>query len=275
MNLFRAGKAQPPTQPRSCSDALSLVSLNVFTCILYYSINAMSSSPTADVPPVDKLTDVERAVDAAPESQKSASVAEPDAKSPSSDGGLDSKLANMTLSPENASAADASKDDDQNAETEAAAVPEKENENSDGAQKEPKKTPAKPYVNPQRFLTGGSPREKLSPGELEKKIARIRENNEKIKQRQLTIQADEDAFKATQSADIKKQAQNRKIQDGINRNREQNAQRKMERMNNREWDSNKKRPVQGQMQKDKMTTQGQQNAPQVKATEGTSATPIL
>ncbi len=29
-----------------------------------------------------------------------------------------------------------------------------------------------------------------------------------------TVQADEDAFKATQSADLKKQAQNKKIQEG-------------------------------------------------------------
>ncbi len=89
-----------------------------------------------------------------------------------------------------------------------------------------------------------------------------------------TVQADEDAFKATQSADLKKQAQNKKIQEGINRNREQNAQRKMERMNNREWDSNKKRPErgQGQGQKDKVIAQGHQIASQVKEAEETPAT---
>ncbi|KLO12023.1 hypothetical protein SCHPADRAFT_443436 [Schizopora paradoxa] len=224
----------------------------------------MSSSTHA---PVDKPT----IKDTPPHIKDSDAVPEPDTTKPPSSSDLDDKLAKLDLSTDSkdtptTTTEDAPKVDEEvkpPLDSAAASEGEEKKLEKDGVdaaqqqqqQKGPKKTPTKPYVNPDRFLTGGSPREKLSPEELEKKIARIRENNEKIKQRQLTIQADEDAFKATQSAEIKKQAQNKKIQEGINRNREQNAQRKMERMNNREWDSNKKRPGPGQ--KDKVPAQGQ------------------
>jgi len=239
-----------------------------------FTESVMSSTTTTDAPLLDEPTGVKDSAGSVPKTQPPEVIA----KSPSSDGdGLDSKLAKLNLSSEDASAGDAPKGGSTSSEDVAAGL-EKMNEKGDeeGTQKGPKKTPTKPYVNPDRFLTGGSPREKLSTEDLEKKIARIRQNNEKIKQRQLTVQADEDAFKATQSADLKKQAQNKKIQEGVNRNREQNAQRKMERMNNREWDSNKKRPERGQGQghKDKVIAQGQQIASQVKEAEETPATSI-
>lgn len=54
-----------------------------------------------------------------------------------------------------------------------------------------------------------------------------------------TVEADEQAFKASQEVMRQKQVAERRIQDGINRSREQNAQRKMEKIQGREWDSEK------------------------------------
>lgn len=53
------------------------------------------------------------------------------------------------------------------------------------------------------------------------------------------MQADEDAFKKTQEADRLRQAQQRKVQEAVDRTREQNARRKMDKVQNREWDSGK------------------------------------
>jgi len=97
-----------------------------------------------------------------------------------------------------------------------------------------------PYVNPERVKTGGLPRDKLTDEELAERIARIREQNEKIKQRRLDVAADEDAFKRTQTAERLRQAQIRKVQDTVNRTREQSARRKMDKIQSREWDSDKK-----------------------------------
>lgn len=53
------------------------------------------------------------------------------------------------------------------------------------------------------------------------------------------VQADEDAFKKTQEIDRLRQAQQRKVQEAVDRTREQNARRKMDKVQNREWDSGK------------------------------------
>lgn len=98
----------------------------------------------------------------------------------------------------------------------------------------------KPYVNLERVKTGGAPRDKLTDEELVQRMTRIREQNEKIKQRRVDVQADEDAFKKTQQAERIKQAKARKVQETVDRTREQNAKRKMEKMQSREWDSGKK-----------------------------------
>ncbi|KAJ6500348.1 hypothetical protein C8R45DRAFT_1121275 [Mycena sanguinolenta] len=110
----------------------------------------------------------------------------------------------------------------------------------------------KPYVNPERVKTGGNQRDKLSEEALSERMARMREQNEKIKQRRLDVQADEEAFKKTQESERIKLAQSRKVQErmqtvnallGVDRTREQNAKRKLDKMQNREWDSGK--PVGG------------------------------
>ncbi|KAH9925326.1 uncharacterized protein B0H18DRAFT_1009690 [Fomitopsis serialis] len=89
----------------------------------------------------------------------------------------------------------------------------------------------KPYVNPERVKTGGAQRDKLSEEELTVRMARIREQNEKIKQRRMDVQADEDAFKKTQEAERIKAAKTKKVQETIDRTREQNARRKLEKVN--------------------------------------------
>ncbi|KAJ6606640.1 hypothetical protein DFH09DRAFT_1017753 [Mycena vulgaris] len=115
----------------------------------------------------------------------------------------------------------------------------------------------KPYVNPERVKTGGNQRDKLSEEALSERMARMREQNEKIKQRRLVrlhggfavtrasycepkdVQADEEAFKKTQETERVKLAQIRKVQEGVDRTREQNAKRKLDKMQSREWDSGK------------------------------------
>jgi hypothetical protein len=54
------------------------------------------------------------------------------------------------------------------------------------------------------------------------------------------VAADEDAFKQTQAAERQRQAEMRRVQDTVNRTREQNARRKMDKIQTREWDSEKK-----------------------------------
>ena len=54
------------------------------------------------------------------------------------------------------------------------------------------------------------------------------------------VAADEDAFKQTQASERLRQAQIRKVQDTVDRTREQSARRKMDKIQSREWDSEKK-----------------------------------
>ncbi|KAF9456495.1 hypothetical protein BDZ94DRAFT_1275451 [Collybia nuda] len=97
----------------------------------------------------------------------------------------------------------------------------------------------KPYINPERVKTGGGQRDKLSEEALTERMVRMREQNERIKQRRMDVKADEDAFKKTQESERVKLAQNRKVQESVNRTREQNAKRKMDKIQSREWDSGK------------------------------------
>ncbi|KAG1883097.1 hypothetical protein F4604DRAFT_1920994 [Suillus subluteus] len=92
----------------------------------------------------------------------------------------------------------------------------------------------KPYVNPERVNTGGAQEKRLLNG-----CSVSRSRTEKIKQRRIDVQADEDAFKKTQETDRVRQAYQRKVQDGVDRTREQNARRKLDKIQNREWDSGK------------------------------------
>ncbi|KAH8108206.1 hypothetical protein BXZ70DRAFT_903543 [Cristinia sonorae] len=96
-----------------------------------------------------------------------------------------------------------------------------------------------PYINPDRVKTGGAQRDKLSEEELTERMARIREQNEKIKQRREDVLKDEEEFRKTQEAEKLKQARSKKVQESINRAREQNARRKLDKVQNREWDTGK------------------------------------
>lgn len=95
------------------------------------------------------------------------------------------------------------------------------------------------YHNPERVLTGGAQRDKLSEEQLTERMTRMREQNEKIKQRRMDIIADEDAFKKTQDSERIKLEKIRKEQEQVNRTREQNARRKMDKISSREWDEGK------------------------------------
>ncbi|THU98694.1 hypothetical protein K435DRAFT_777354 [Dendrothele bispora CBS 962.96] len=113
----------------------------------------------------------------------------------------------------------------------------------------------KPYVNPERVKTGG---DKLSDEELAERIKRIRQQNEKIKQRLLDVQADEDAFRKTQEVDRAKQTRSHKVQESVDNAHEQNAKRKMDKIQSREWDSGKPAPDwknKGQASNSKQTTE--------------------
>lgn len=109
----------------------------------------------------------------------------------------------------------------------------------DSPQAEQSKKKQKPYINPERFKTGGAQREKPSDEELAERMQRIKAQNEKIKQRRLDVEADEEAFRKTQQEERVKIAHARKVQETVNHAREQNAVRKMERIETREWDSGK------------------------------------
>jgi hypothetical protein len=73
------------------------------------------------------------------------------------------------------------------------------------------------------------------------------------------VAADEDAFKQTQVAERQRQAHMRKVQETINRTREQNARKKLGGFQSREWDSDKK--TEGWS-----TTEKQPEAPSVSTT---------
>ncbi|KIM87694.1 hypothetical protein PILCRDRAFT_815271 [Piloderma croceum F 1598] len=115
------------------------------------------------------------------------------------------------------------------------------------------------YHNPERVLTGGSQRDKLSEEELTERMTRMREQNEKIKQRRMDVIADEDAFKKTQEFERLKQEKIRKEQEHVNRTREQNARRKMDKISSREWDEGK--PSGEWKQGRKQTQDGSDNSP--------------
>ncbi|KAF6742346.1 hypothetical protein DFP72DRAFT_798495 [Ephemerocybe angulata] len=123
--------------------------------------------------------------------------------------------------------------------------PEQSTPTQDPAQEQPEsptqgsRPKGRPYVNPDRVKTGGTQRDKLSDDALAERMQRIREQNEKIKQRRLAVEADEEAFRKTQDAEKAKQIHNRKIQEDINKARELAAKRKMDKAQSREWDSGK------------------------------------
>ncbi|KAK2467115.1 hypothetical protein APHAL10511_001373 [Amanita phalloides] len=109
---------------------------------------------------------------------------------------------------------------------------------SDNSQSKEKKK-EKPYINPERFKTGGSQREKLNDEELAERMQRIKAQNERIKQRRLDVVADEEAFRKTEKQERARLAQAREVQERVNIAREQNARRKLDKMQGREWDSGK------------------------------------
>ncbi|GJJ12456.1 hypothetical protein Clacol_006698 [Clathrus columnatus] len=83
------------------------------------------------------------------------------------------------------------------------------------------------------------PRERIDDNVLDERMAKIRAQNDKIRERREQIKADEEAFEALMAAERVKQARNRKLQAQIDQTRELNAKRKLEKIGNREWDVSK------------------------------------
>ncbi|KAF9228629.1 hypothetical protein BS17DRAFT_772270 [Gyrodon lividus] len=119
----------------------------------------------------------------------------------------------------------------------------------------------KPYVNPERVKTGGPQREKPTEEELFERMQRIKDQNTKIKQRRVDVKADEDAFQKMQEVERAKQAHIRKVQEGVDRTREQNAQRKIDKIQSREWDSGKPAVDWKQTKKTDMEEEGGGSSP--------------
>jgi len=115
---------------------------------------------------------------------------------------------------------------------------------SDGAPADPNvpKEKKKPYINPERVKTGGNQRNKMSEEALAERMSRMREQNEKIKQRRMDVEADAEAFRQTQEMERAKLAQNKRVQEDVNRVRDQNAKRKLDKAQSREWDLGKPPP---------------------------------
>ncbi|RDX45445.1 hypothetical protein OH76DRAFT_1408025 [Lentinus brumalis] len=125
----------------------------------------------------------------------------------------------------------------------------------ESAIKKDAKEKKKPYVNPDRVKTGGTQREKLSEEELKERMVRIREQNQKIKQRRQDVQADEDEYKKKQEAERAKLAKAKKVQENVDKAREQNARRKLDKIQSREWDSGK--PARSEWNKPKRDEPGE------------------
>ncbi|OZJ05858.1 hypothetical protein BZG36_00864 [Bifiguratus adelaidae] len=119
---------------------------------------------------------------------------------------------------------------------------------------------AKPYVNKERVLSGGS-KATVTADELTARMERIRLRNAEIEKKRQLVEADEKAYmeeekeaerleaqrreteKARRAAEQaerqRRQAMDRKMQQALRTEREENASRKAKAMESREWDRNK------------------------------------
>ncbi|KAJ3294945.1 hypothetical protein HK104_003151 [Borealophlyctis nickersoniae] len=117
------------------------------------------------------------------------------------------------------------------------------------------------YNNPNRVLTGGADKTRLTGEELEKKMAAMKLRNEEIRRKTEEAAADEAAWQDSESkrmqedaaaqeaerqrrleereAARKKREESKAYQDALRREREENAQRKSQAMASREWDQDK------------------------------------
>ncbi|KAI8920015.1 hypothetical protein DFJ77DRAFT_450794 [Powellomyces hirtus] len=126
---------------------------------------------------------------------------------------------------------------------------------------EPATPKSEPYRNPNRVLTGGVDKKRLTPEELEAKMADIRLRNELLIKKQEAVQADKEQFTQLEAeerernklenekrraadaerraAERSRAAENRRVQDNLRREREENATRKAIAFSGREWDAGK------------------------------------
>ncbi|KDN53242.1 hypothetical protein K437DRAFT_271757 [Tilletiaria anomala UBC 951] len=109
------------------------------------------------------------------------------------------------------------------------------------------------YLNRQRFRTGGNERQKLTPEELDAKLAAARAKNAAILTRQAEIDADKESY-ATQTAvdrqareeerqrreeRARKMVETKKMQLALDEEREKARARKLEKIGKRDWDQEK------------------------------------
>lgn len=129
-------------------------------------------------------------------------------------------------------------------------------------------SPAQQYVNPDRHLTGGPSREKLSKHELDARIERARLNNQAIMKRRELVEKDKDQYSQITQKErqerkerARKAVETKKIQVSnplklfsfddclhfhppfsqlaIDDEREKSRARKLEKLDKRDWDSEK------------------------------------
>ncbi|CAG8521647.1 19880_t:CDS:2 [Gigaspora margarita] len=118
-----------------------------------------------------------------------------------------------------------------------------------------------PYVNKDRVLSGGRVREKVDEEELEKRMQRIRLQNEKIMEKRKMVEEDEEKFRKAEEERKKKELedqevqrklreeeeeerrrrdfQKKQLQEQLDNEREENAKRKTQNRDAREWDKEK------------------------------------
>lgn len=121
-----------------------------------------------------------------------------------------------------------------------AARPDEPDEPDDSAP-QPDKVQArpKPYVNPNRFETGGSKRTQMTEEELEELMKKRKEDNERIKQRMEEVEKDKNAFNERQREDQQQEQSRAEHQRKIDSARRQNARKKATDAQTREWDTGK------------------------------------
>jgi len=116
-------------------------------------------------------------------------------------------------------------------------------------ERKPRDKPGKPkitgYIRPET-----EKKEKMSPEEVEAMMERMKLKNDQIREQRERVAADEDAFNAKVTEERARQlklreerqarsAAQRKVQANIDNEREENARRKLAKLGQREWDSQK------------------------------------
>ncbi|KAI8613104.1 hypothetical protein BC830DRAFT_1230762 [Chytriomyces sp. MP71] len=106
------------------------------------------------------------------------------------------------------------------------------------------------YVNPERHLSGGAEKKKLSPQELSQKMEKMRIMNAEILKQQEAAEEDQALFEASlqvqrarEAEEAAKERRAREAMEELRRERAENARKKAESKAGREWDMQKGREL--------------------------------